>query len=107
MPYNWFHIGVIGGKLSLKTSGKSKKFSPSEDFSTGSTLGTEAHFRTFWYSATAKFHIPGLAELCAWLPPLLTTRSATAHSDVTRPGGWPIFEKWYISEHQFQLFIRF
>ena len=29
------------------------------------------------------------------------------HSDVTRPGGWPIFEKWYISEHQFQLFIRF
>ena len=21
------------------------------------------------------------------------------HSDVTRPGGWPIFEKWYFSEH--------
>ena len=33
--------------------------------------------------------------------------SAPSHSDVTRPGGWPIFEKWYISEHQFQLFIRF
>ena len=29
------------------------------------------------------------------------------HSDVTRPGVWPIFEKWYVSEHQFQLFIRF
>ena len=29
------------------------------------------------------------------------------HSDVTRPGGWPIFEKWYVSEYQFQLFIRF
>ena len=28
MPYNWFHMGVIGGKFSLKTSGKSKKFSP-------------------------------------------------------------------------------
>ena len=37
----------------------------------------------------------------------LTDHDTALHSDVTRPGGWPIFEKWYISEHHFQLFIRF
>ena len=60
-----------------------------------------------FYNTNGGGKVPDVSLNSDAVDAFLSSWEETLHSDVIRPGGWPIFEKWYISEHEFQLFIRF